>query len=130
MEQMQNALLRRSKIALQLSLKEGFEFKVTEALMKGKPVVAYASGGIPLQIVDGRSGYLVPTGETEKVAEKLFGLLTNERLYQKMSREAVKLADRKVLTIANAINWLFLGSELVRKDRILGKGRMVAEMVS
>ena len=35
-----NALMRRAHTALQLSLAEGFEVKVTEALHKGKPVIA------------------------------------------------------------------------------------------
>jgi glycosyltransferase involved in cell wall biosynthesis len=47
-DQILNTLLRKSAVALQLSIKEGFEVKVTEALMKGKPVIAYKVGGIPL----------------------------------------------------------------------------------
>lgn len=47
MDEMLNTLLRGCVIAMQLSLREGFEVKVTEALMKGKPVVAYRTGGIP-----------------------------------------------------------------------------------
>jgi alpha,alpha-trehalose phosphorylase (configuration-retaining) len=46
-DQLLNTLLRGSDIALQLSLREGFEVKVTEALAKGKPVIAYRTGGIP-----------------------------------------------------------------------------------
>ena len=56
-DQLSNALVRRSKIVLQLSHKEGFEFKVTEALMKGRPVIAYRAGGIPLQIEHNKSGF-------------------------------------------------------------------------
>ena len=52
-DQMLNTLLRRSLFALQLSTAEGFEIKITEALMKAIPVIAYKAGGIPLQIEDG-----------------------------------------------------------------------------
>ena len=45
-----NALQRGSTVILQKSLKEGFGLTVSEALWKGKPVIAGAVGGIPLQI--------------------------------------------------------------------------------
>jgi len=53
-----NALQRGSDIILQKSLKEGFGLTIAEALWKGKPVVASAVGGIPLQITHRYSGML------------------------------------------------------------------------
>jgi len=53
-----NALQRGSTVILQKSLKEGFGLTVTEALWKGKPVVASGVGGIPLQIKHRYSGLL------------------------------------------------------------------------
>lgn len=53
-----NALQRASTVILQKSLKEGFGLTVAEALWKGKPVVASAVGGIPLQIAHKYSGIL------------------------------------------------------------------------
>ena len=58
-----NALQRASTVVLQKSLKEGFALTVTEALWKEKPVVAMAVGGIPLQVLSGKTGYLVHTVE-------------------------------------------------------------------
>ncbi|AKM78800.1 MAG: Glycosyl transferase group 1 [Candidatus Beckwithbacteria bacterium GW2011_GWB1_47_15] len=113
-DQILNALLRRSKVALQLSHKEGFEIKVTEALMKGVPVVSYNVGGIPLQIKDGVSGLVVKkTGNTRQVAEKLYRLLTDKRFYQKMSRGAKREAIKEGLTVPNAAVWLYLANKLV-----------------
>ena len=56
-----NALQRASTIVLQKSLKEGFGLTVAEALWKGKPVIASAVGGIPLQIAHKYSGILTHT---------------------------------------------------------------------
>jgi trehalose synthase len=56
-----NALQRASTIVLQKSLKEGFGLTVAEALWKGKPVIAGAVGGIPLQIKHQYSGILTYT---------------------------------------------------------------------
>jgi trehalose synthase len=58
-----NALQRASTIVLQKSLKEGFGLTVSEALWKGKPVIASAVGGIPLQIAHRYSGILTHTVE-------------------------------------------------------------------
>jgi len=54
-----NALQRASTVIMQKSLREGFGMTVTEALWKGKPVIAGAVGGIPLQITHNRTGILV-----------------------------------------------------------------------
>ena len=56
-----NALQRASAVVVQKSLKEGFALTVTEALWKERPVVATAVGGIPLQVISGKTGYLVHT---------------------------------------------------------------------
>jgi trehalose synthase len=53
-----NALQRASTVIIQKSLREGFGLTVTEALWKGKPVIATATGGIPLQITHKYSGVL------------------------------------------------------------------------
>ncbi|HOW89889.1 MAG TPA: glycosyltransferase, partial [Elusimicrobiales bacterium] len=56
-----NAIQRASSLILQKSLKEGFGLTVSEALWKGKPVIAGAVGGIPLQITHKYSGILTRT---------------------------------------------------------------------
>jgi len=58
-----NALQRASSVVLQKSLKEGFGLTVAEALWKGRPVIASAVGGIPLQIAHQYSGILTRTIE-------------------------------------------------------------------
>jgi trehalose synthase len=58
-----NAIQRASTVILQKSLKEGFGLTVSEALWKGKPVIAGAVGGIPLQITHKYSGILTHTVE-------------------------------------------------------------------
>jgi trehalose synthase len=53
-----NALQRAATVVVQKSLKEGFGLTVSEALWKGKPVVASAVGGIPLQVKNKFTGLL------------------------------------------------------------------------
>lgn len=56
-----NAFQVASLAALQLSSREGFGLTVSEALWSGTPVIGAPVGGIPTQVDDGRSGYLVRT---------------------------------------------------------------------
>ena len=54
-----NALQRHAAVIVQKSLHEGFGLTVTEAMWKGRPIVASATGGIQDQIADGVHGLLV-----------------------------------------------------------------------
>ncbi len=54
-----NAVQRHAHVVVQKSLVEGFGLTVTEAMWKGRPVLASRVGGIADQIVDGRDGLLL-----------------------------------------------------------------------
>jgi trehalose synthase len=68
-----NAFQRLAQVVIQKSLREGFGLVVSESLWKGTPVVAGHAGGIPLQLQDGRGGYLVDS--VEECAERTVELL-------------------------------------------------------
>ena len=127
-DQVLNTLIRKSMVVLQLSIKEGFEVKVTEALMKGKPVIAYNVGGIPLQIKDGTTGYLVDVHNTTQVAKHLYALFTDTDLYQHMSSAASTSVNTDYLTVSNAICWLYLALNLVNDEPQEGHYQWVKPM--
>lgn len=130
-DQVLNTLLSKSKIVLQLSRREGFEIKVSEAAHKGKPVISSRAGGLPLQIHHGKSGFVVNEGDTAAVAEYLFCLWTDEELYERMSAYAAAHVSDEVSTVGNALNWLFLASELSRgkgKDAVRPDGAWVHDL--
>jgi trehalose synthase len=62
-----------SVVVVQKSTREGFGLVVAEALWKGKPVVGGNVGGIPLQVIDGQTGYLVDS--IEACAARILELL-------------------------------------------------------
>jgi trehalose synthase len=68
-----NAFQRGADIVIQKSLREGFGLVVSEALWKGKPVVAGSAGGIPMQFPQGYQDYLV--SDVEECARRVLGLL-------------------------------------------------------
>lgn len=124
-----NALLANARIVLQLSTREGFEVKVSEALHTGKPIVASQTGGIPLQIIDGKSGYLVKPGENDTVAKHLYDLHTDEGLYRKMSHYAKTHVSDEVGTVGNAAAWLYLAVMYSRGIKIKPNGAWLNDLL-
>ena len=66
---------QRAQVVIQKSVREGFGLVVSEALWKRRPVVAGRVGGIPMQLIDGETGYLVNT--VEECAERISTLLAD-----------------------------------------------------
>jgi len=127
-DQMLNALLTNATVVTQLSLREGFEVKVSEALHHGKPVVATRAGGIPLQIQHGKSGFLVDVGDTDAVAGHLYDLWTNRDLYQKISEFAKNNVSDEVSTVGNSLAWMYLASKYSKGEFIKPNGRWLNDM--
>ncbi|RAK71885.1 putative trehalose synthase (Ccg-9) [Aspergillus fijiensis CBS 313.89] len=127
-DQVLNALLSKAKVALQLSTREGFEVKVSEAIHKGKPVIATKAGGIPLQVADKKNGFLVEVGDTDAVAEHLFQLCTDDELYERMHNYALEHVCDEVSTVGNALNWLYLASKLSKSEEVKPNKRWINDM--
>ncbi|KAJ5130537.1 Glycosyl transferase family 1 [Penicillium bovifimosum] len=127
-DQVLNALLSKATISLQLSTFEGFEIKVSEAIHKGKPVIATRAGGIPLQVENGKNGFLVDVGDTDAVAQHLFELWTDEKLYHNMSNYAISHTSDEVSTVGNAIDWLYLAAKLSRGETVRPNGQWIDDM--
>ena len=83
-----NALQRRADVILQKSLEEGFGLTVTEAMVKGRAVVASAVGGLRQQIVDGHNGLLVDPTDLEGVRVALARLLNDPELRRDLGERA------------------------------------------
>jgi trehalose synthase len=72
-----NALQRAASVIMQPSTREGFGLVITEALWKGKPVIAADAGAIPLQIREGDTGYFYHT--PHETAQRVIHLLNNPK---------------------------------------------------
>lgn len=128
-DQMLNALMSNAKIALQLSTREGFEVKVSEALHKGVPVIATRTGGIPLQVDEGKSGFLVDPGNSDQVAEYMAKLLSDNALYERMSKYAASHVSDEVGTVGNALSWLYLADTMTEgKETLKTNGRWINDL--
>lgn len=112
-----NALQRTSDVIIQKSIREGFGLTVTEALWKGTPVVASEVGGIPLQIKDGKTGYLEQPNDYDAFASKIVKLLQSPDLAQEMGSKGRELVRNEFLVTTLMLDWITEMKELLSSSR-------------
>lgn len=106
-----NALQRASSVVLQKSIREGFALTVSEALWKGTPVVGSNVGGIPLQIIDGKTGYLV--NNIDECADRVVKLLKNPELAENIGKAGKKHVKNNFLITRHLMDYLNLLKKLI-----------------
>ena len=92
-----NALQRISSVVIQKSIREGFGLTVTEALWKEKPVVASNVGGIPLQMADGETGYLIDPTDIKTGAARVISILENPAEAKRLGTNGREMVLKKFL---------------------------------
>jgi|TARA_Y100000294_G_scaffold160624_1_gene164408 trehalose synthase len=101
-----NCLQRASDVVIQKSLREGFGLTVTEALWKGTPVVAGNVGGIPLQVLDGKNGYLV--NNIKECADTTIKLLKDPKLREEMGKFGIEHVKKNFLITRHLMDYIRL----------------------
>lgn len=110
-----NALQRAATVVLQKSLKEGFGLTVSEAMWKGKPVIGGATGGIPLQIIHGVTGFLVHS--VEGAAFRIRQFLNNPEMAKRMGEKGREYVRNNFLITRQIRDYLSLWYALENKGR-------------
>jgi glycosyltransferase involved in cell wall biosynthesis len=87
------ALLRRSWALTFASPKEGWGITNLEAAASGTPVVASNSPGIRESVVDGRTGFLVPHGDVQAMADGLGRFASDSSLVRTMGAAGRMFAE-------------------------------------
>lgn len=101
-----NALQRASTIVIQKSLREGFGLTVTEAILKKKPVVASAVGGIPVQVIHKVTGMLAHS--IEGTAYQIRFLLSNPEFARQLGENGHEHVKENFLLTHNIRRYLLL----------------------
>ena len=97
---MVNALQRHAAVIVQKSLQEGFGLTVTEALWKGRPVLASAVGGIQDQIEDGHDGALLADpSDLAAYGARLRDLLAQPERAEALGRQARETVRERFLSV-------------------------------
>ena len=105
-----NAFQSHSDVVIQKSTREGFGLTVTEAIWKARPIIAGEVGGIPLQITDGQSGFLV--SGVEDCAQRALEILADPALGKQLGRAGKEAVRQRFLTPRLLRDWLELFERL------------------
>ncbi len=106
-----NCLQRGADVVIQKSVKEGFGLTITEALWKSKPVIGGNTGGIPLQVFDHYTGFLVNT--PEGAALRIRQLLQYPQLRKELGGHGKQLVKENFLITRHLREYLTVMSSLL-----------------
>lgn len=105
-----NAFQRASDVMLQMSKREGFGLTVAEALWKEVPVVGRNVGGIPLQVIDNETGFLVDT--VQEAAEKALYIFEHPKEAKKIGEKGKQHVRENFLITRHLEDYLKLFGRL------------------
>lgn len=84
--------MRRARVVVYPSPKEGWGISTTEAAACGTPVIASNSPGLRDAVLDGRTGYLVPHEDVAAWAAPMARLLRDDAVFAELSAGAIAWA--------------------------------------
>ncbi|KAJ5558862.1 heat shock trehalose synthase [Penicillium sp. DV-2018c] len=114
-----NTLLSKCALVILLSDMESFEEGFLEAVNKGKPVITTETLGPYRSLVENDANvFTVEITDANSMAEDLFRIWIDNQLQPKSKISAPNKTWDEITTVGNAVNWLFLASEL-SKGKIL-----------
>jgi len=105
-----NAFQSHCDVVIQKSTREGFGLTVTEAIWKGRPLIGGNVGGIPLQVSDGETGFLVSS--VEECAQRSLEILQDPGLGKRLGRAGKEAVRRQFLMPRLLRDWLGLFEQL------------------
>ena len=85
-------VLKRMDIYVCPSRSESWGMALWEAMAMARPVISTDVGDISRHVIDGQSGYVVPVGDAEALAERLLTLIHNPEARERMGQAARNLA--------------------------------------
>jgi trehalose synthase len=99
-----NAFQSQADVLIQKSIREGFGLTVSEALWKARPFIGGDVGGIPLQVEDGNTGFLVSS--PEECAERALRILREPELGKQLGRSGKEHVRKHFLMPRLLRDWL------------------------
>jgi trehalose synthase len=106
-----NAFQSHADVLIQKSTREGFGLTVSEAIWKGRPFIGGNVGGIPLQVQNGISGYLVES--VEECAERTIDILQDPALGKALGRRGKEHVRKNFLMPRYLRDYLRIFGELL-----------------
>jgi len=110
------AVLSISDVCVLSSVSEGFSNAILEYMAAGRPVVATDVGGAREAIVHGDTGYLVPPGDDERMAENIISLLSQPEGARSMGERGRRRVSEKFSSLKQLQNVERLYNELLQSS--------------
>jgi len=106
-------LLQASNVGALSSKAEGFANAILEYMAAGLPAVATAVGGVREAIVEGQTGYIVPSGDDEAMAARIIQVLADDDKARAMGSRGKAIVAEKFSSEHHLRNTLELYEELL-----------------
>jgi hypothetical protein len=87
--------LALADVSVLASFFEGLPIAAIESLAAGRPVVATAVDGTPEVVIDGVTGFTVPSGDAERLAEAIRRLLRDPALRRRLGTAGRRLVQER-----------------------------------
>ncbi|MFZ5366133.1 MAG: glycosyltransferase family 4 protein [Patescibacteria group bacterium] len=97
--------LAKANVFLQASVAEGFGVSALEAQAIGLPVIATNAGGLPENIVNFKTGFIVPKRDPQALAKKIIYLYKDQKKSQPMGNNG-RQRVRRYFTLNNEMDAL------------------------
>jgi glycosyltransferase involved in cell wall biosynthesis len=118
------AYMQTHHILLMPSAHEGFGLVLVEGAACGcVPVASLLSGVTDSAVVHGHTGYLVPNGDISQMAERALEIASEPELWERMSREGVRLAGERFSCETMGASYLSLFADVLRGKYPLSRSR-------
>jgi alpha,alpha-trehalose phosphorylase (configuration-retaining) len=139
----QNTLMRKSKVYILNSTKEGYETVIKGALMAEKPVISTEIGGPKLQlkpitfgpdgemIIEDRDSFLIDPRNSEQAASYLSAIHNprDRRLYNSMQEAAARHGkEPRDTTMQAVVNYLYLMDRATSGESMPGNFAMIHDV--
>jgi glycosyltransferase involved in cell wall biosynthesis len=110
-------LLFASEVGVLSSKAEGFANAILEYMAAGLPVVATDVGGAREAIAEGENGYVVPSGDDGRMAERIIALLNEPERARGMGQVGKLVVAERFSCVRHLENTLELYDELLSKPK-------------
>lgn len=84
--------LKQADLFIHPSLQDNQPYSVMEAELLGVPVIVSDASGLPEMVIDGKTGFIIPSGNSEQIYNKIKYLLENEEKRKEMAKHAKEWA--------------------------------------
>jgi glycosyltransferase involved in cell wall biosynthesis len=110
-----------SDLYIHLANAENFPTTILEAMHCGLPVIGSNIGGIPEQIVHGKTGFLFENHQTSEIANKIIQLIRNPKLRKDIGSNGKERAVKEFTQNKMAKNYLDWFEEILSERKTISR---------